>query len=161
MALLRLYLMIFVYFILFSPIDHFHCTWNQHSHFQEFWRFQWPVLWHAATNTGTEKTQGAVYWCWEQEEEDTSQEGQELVFLLKKAQQGSISLQISVGIRSGKLRTHPDRVEQNKMFIMDSGFNCLRVSQETNDYWKGWGARTLSAALSLQSETQYWTGSDH
>lgn len=30
------------------------------------WPFQWPVLWHAATNTSTDKTHGAVNWCWEQ-----------------------------------------------------------------------------------------------
>lgn len=57
--------------------------------------------------------------------EATSQEGQELVFLLKKAQHGILALQVSVGIHSGKLRTHPYRVEQNKMLIADSDFECL------------------------------------
>lgn len=57
--------------------------------------------------------------------EATSQKGQKLVFLLMKAQQGILVLQVSVGIHSGKLRTHPDRVEQNKMFIADSDFDCL------------------------------------
>lgn len=58
--------------------------------------------------------------------EATSQEGQELVFLLKKAQQGILALQVGVGIHSGKLRTHPDRrVEQIKMFTADSDFDCL------------------------------------
>lgn len=45
--------------------------------------------------------------------------------MLKKALKGILALQVSAGIQSGKLRTHPERVEQNKMFIADSDFDYL------------------------------------
>lgn len=49
--------------------------------------------------------------------EATSQEGQELVFLLKKAEQGILALQISIGIHSGKLRTHPTQWNKTRCLL--------------------------------------------